>query len=307
MLVHLLAITAGERLVILTDANSGSSLATQIGDLAEQLGASVAIKSVNGAQPEAVAGALESRPDVLISFLPKPLTHLPEVRAALQAGTRFCNLRDLTVDVFINGGGSVDYAALRATTQHYAELLTQANTLRVTTAAGTDLVLDIRGRTAKGLDGFARKSGEIGGIPNGEVYVAPVEGRGSGVVVDPYMIEGIGVRHHPFRMELTSGNVGAITGGEEAEQLLARINQAGPGVRNLAEFALGTNPRCRLTGDREVKKRLGTAHIAIGDNVTLGGQIASNLHLDFILLKPTVELDGEVIMDQGRPILAEIR
>jgi len=41
----------------------------------------------------------------------------------------------------------------------------------------------------------------------------------------------------------------------------------------IAEFAIGTNPRARcIDNSQEDKKTLGSIHIAIGDNLTLGGQ-----------------------------------
>jgi len=50
----------------------------------------------------------------------------------------------------------------------------------------------------------------------------------------------------------------------------------------------------------EDKKKEGTAHIAIGDNHKLAGSVKSAIHLDGLILKPTVELDGEIIVREGK-------
>ena len=71
--------------------------------------------------------------------------------------------------------------------------------------------------------------------------------------------------------------------------------------RMASQFALGMNPDCRIIPDtKEVSKRLGTLHVAMGDNISLGGTIQSDLHIDFILLNPTVWLDGKLILENGK-------
>ena len=86
----------------------------------------------------------------------------------------------------------------------------------------------------------------------------------------------------------------------EAQRLQALPEASGPGARNFAEFARGTNRLCRVdVGIREAKKAWGTAHVALGDNRSLGGTVESPLHIDFILLRPTVWLDGREIVRDG--------
>ena len=72
-------------------------------------------------------------------------------------------------------------------------------------------------------------------------------------------------------------------------------------ANNIAEFAIGTNPKARLVGNlAEDKKLEGSVHIAIGDNHVLGGNITSNIHLDGMVLNPNVELDGKCIINNGK-------
>jgi leucyl aminopeptidase (aminopeptidase T) len=49
--------------------------------------------------------------------------------------------------------------------------------------------------------------------------------------------------------------------------------------RNLAEMGIGTNPNARQPDNiLEAEKILGTAHVAIGDNIHMGGRVESDLH-----------------------------
>jgi len=79
------------------------------------------------------------------------------------------------------------------------------------------------------------------------------------------------------------------------------VDQSDKDANNIAEFAIGTNPKARLVGNlAEDKKLEGSVHIAIGDNHVLGGKITSNIHLDGMVLNPTVELDGERVIRNGK-------
>jgi aminopeptidase len=72
-----------------------------------------------------------------------------------------------------------------------------------------------------------------------------------------------------------------------------------PQARTIAEFGVGTNERAKIgTSVLESEKVLGTIHIAIGDNSTLGGRTVVPFHLVFILENPTVEItfsDGRTL------------
>jgi len=52
----------------------------------------------------------------------------------------------------------------------------------------------------------------------------------------------------------------------------------------------------------EDKKYWGSVHIAIaiGENYVIGGTVTSELHLDGLLLRPAVELNGRIIVQDGR-------
>jgi len=83
---------------------------------------------------------------------------------------------------------------------------------------------------------------------------------------------------------------------------LNRILSTVPNARNIAEIGIGLNPKARLTNQiTETKKRLGTAHMAVGDNARdYGGSVECEVHLDGMILDVTIELDGKKIIDNGR-------
>jgi leucyl aminopeptidase (aminopeptidase T) len=217
-----------------------------------------------------------------------------------------CNIREVDEEMMTRGGMTADYQEVDRITQRGVALLSAASTARVTTPDGTDLTIDLTGRPAFALSGFAREPGTFSGLPDGEAAIAPLEGSTEGVVVNPYLIEKIGPVTEPFRMVVAAGRIVRIEGGAQAQALQEILDRKDPGGRNFAaELALGTNPACRLIPkSREIKKRLGQAHVALGDNLSLAGVVDSAVHLDIILLSPTVVLDGRPVLDRGDPLFA---
>ncbi|HZK67629.1 MAG TPA: leucyl aminopeptidase, partial [Chloroflexota bacterium] len=76
--------------------------------------------------------------------------------------------------------------------------------------------------------------------------------------------------------------------------------QADPNVYNVAEMGIGMNPNCRFTGIMlEDEGVLGSIHIGTGTNITLGGTVKAKSHYDLIMSKPTLDLDGDVLIQDG--------
>ena len=93
-------------------------------------------------------------------------------------------------------------------------------------------------------------------------------------------------------------------GGSSARRLEAVLNQAtDTNARMLAELGLGTNPFAREIGHVENKFRLGTAHIALGDNHLIGwrgahiygGTLVSDVHVDLVANGISIEIDGVAV------------
>jgi leucyl aminopeptidase (aminopeptidase T) len=308
---QVLAVRPGERLVIVTDFERPRSITDLLTTTAVLYGLQPVIvampsREMGGEEPPAAVAAAMREADAIIVQTSHSMTHTNAERGALRAGARVCNIREVDEEMMVRGGMTADYTQVDRITQRGVAVLAAASAARVTTPGGTDLQLDLAGRPAFGLSGFAREPGQFSGLPDGEAAIAPVEGRTSGVVVDPYLIEKIGQVTEPFRMEVAGGQIVHIEGGAQAQMLEEILSRKDPGGRNFAaELALGTNPACRLIPkSREVKKRLGQAHVALGDNLSLAGTVESAIHLDIILLQPTVLLDGRPAIEAGEPLFA---
>lgn len=186
------------------------------------------------------------------------------------------------------------------------DVLDAGRSVRVTAANGTDVSFSIDGCHAFSLDGYFHEEYGFATLPPGESPTHPKEGTANGTIVIDVSMDGIGRLDDPITLEVVDGFVRGVTGGEEAAQLREIFGDADENARNLAEFAIGTNPAAKLIGNlAEDKKLAGTVHFAVGDNESLGGSTASSIHLDGVLRYPTVEVDGERLVEAGSLVSKE--
>jgi 2,5-dihydroxypyridine 5,6-dioxygenase len=303
-----LAVRPGEAVVVVRDATSDAAVGEALAAAVAAAGATpvtVAMPplAVGGQEPPRPVAAALRAADAAILHAGYALFHTAAVRAALAAGVRTVDMWGVDAALMVAGGMAADHAEIERLTRAVAARLAAGDRVRLTTAAGTDLRLSVRGRRCTPLGADASRPGGHCALPAGEVAVAPVPGSAEGVIVDPYVLErrDLAFRREPFVMELADGEVQGVHGGREAEAVAAMIAAVGPCARQVAEFALGTNRWCRLGATlREAKKAWGTAHVAIGDSRSLGGDVDCPVHMDIVLRAPTVTLDGEVLVADGR-------
>lgn len=249
--------------------------------------------------PEAVAEAM-SHVDVFVAPTKFSLSHTQARKRATETGIRGATMPGITEEIFIKTM-TADYNQIKNFNKHLKELLMGRNSIRVMTDSGTDLIFSIQGRKIITDDGIIQDRGAFGNLPAGEVFVSPVEGTANGKIVVDASIAGIGLIGKPVQVIVKEGFAIAIEGSDEAEKLRGMLNSVNlKEAFNIAEFGFGTNPKAEVIGNvLEDEKAFGTVHIALGDNSTIGGMIRAGIHIDMVLNKPTVLIDGELVMEHG--------
>lgn len=295
---------AGERVLVVTDEPlRGIGLALQ--RAAKDLGHEVLLvemlpRKSNGAEAPPEVAELMKQFDVVLCPTSKSLTHTDSRRAASAAGARVATLPGVTEAIMVRCMNA-DYGEIAARTYRLCALLEKTRTVRVTAPAGTDIVMPIGGREAHASSGLFREKGQWGNLPTGEAYLAPLEGLSNGVVVVDGSMAGVGMVSEPLRIQVENGYATDITGGPEAQKLIALLEPHGKDARTVAEFGIGTNDKAILTGIiLEDEKVMGTIHIAFGDNKSMGGSVRVASHLDGLIRHPTVWFDDQEIMADGR-------
>ena len=258
-------------------------------------------KEMHGQEPIHQVAELMKMFDVVLCPTAKSLTHTNARRNASALGARIATFPGITEEIMIRGLNA-DYNRIAALTIKLQEILNDVNIVRVTTPLGTDITMDITGRKALPSKGLFHKKGESGNLPTGEAYIAPLEGKSNGVFFVDGSMASLGVvKGKPIGIEVKDGFAVNISGGSQAKKLDETLNKFGNLSRNIAEFGIGTNHKAKLSGVLlEDEKVMGTIHIALGDNKSMGGNVDIPIHLDGVVKKPTVFFDGKMIMKNGK-------
>ena len=296
-------IKPGENVLIATDTNK-VTIAESLAGACQAAGAETVIcimtpRQMHGNEPPPVMAAAMKAAQVLIMPTTYSMSHTDARLAAKAAGARIVILREINEDTYVNGAITADYRAVLAESKAVSELLTNASKIRMTSPAGTDITMSVEGRTAIFVGGIVCPPRMSSSLPSGEGAISPAEGTTEGILVVDHAIDGIGLLSEPMKFTIKQGRVVNLEGGKEVV-LLREIMDTDEGASNIAEFAIGTNPLSRMQGNiMEDKLKRGCVHVAIGDNHTLGGTVNSPIHLDMVVLNPSVWLDDKEIVING--------
>lgn len=259
---------------------------------------------INGEEPSDVVADLMQKFGVVFCPTAKSLTHTDARRKASARGVRIATFPGITKDVMIRGMNA-DYKSISKRTVKLKTILETGKIIRVTAPAGTDITFSIEGRKAYASKGLFHDKGESGNLPTGEAFLAPVEGSSNGVFVVDGSMAGLGlIKNANIKIEVEAGYATKISGGTLAKKLRVMLDKVGKDARNIAEFGIGTNDSAKLSGVLlEDEKVMGTIHIALGNNVSMGGSVNVPIHLDGVVKKPTVWMDGKMLMKDGKLLI----
>lgn len=302
-----LGVTAGERFTIVVDERTDPEIPTQLFRAARTVGAepivvTIAARSMSGAEPPAPAAAAMAAADVVVCAASTSLYHTAAKAGAQRAGARGNFNAPWRAEAWRNGAMTADFAAIRVQAEHLADLMRPAQVIRITSPAGTDLTARIAGREPKAwLTGICRLPGEASALPGGEVSLPPVEGTTNGVVVWERVASDLRALDQPVTITIRDGRAVDIQGGASAARLREIVERVAD-ADNIGEIGIGLNPEARIADDiTEAKKALGTVHIALGDSANeYGGTVECDVHLDGLVLDPTVTFDGLPVIVDGR-------
>jgi leucyl aminopeptidase (aminopeptidase T) len=239
-------------------------------------------------------------------------------QAALNAGCKVAHMPGINPATLWLA--DVDYDILTAQCELLALALAKGQRMEIIThdQAGHSYHLRIPLHSWRRLpiisDGIIQRN-SWGNVPSGETYIAPPEGLAEGSIVINGSIPGFVISPgEEIVLHFREGRLAAWTPEDSpaAHHLrrsqieLARA-QGDENWANLAEIGLGANPRVQtLTGSPLLdEKKYGSIHIALGDNVDMGGQVASRIHCDMVALSPTVLVDGKVIIAEDAIVIRE--
>jgi aminopeptidase len=303
---HAADVHKGERVLILCDTRNTQmaevlALAARLRTTDVSIGIMPTREAYDREPPVPLAAAMGAA-DVVIAATRTSIYHTRARLEACQRGARVLAMTGAVPETLTRPGVRVNFESLKPTVERVASAMRKARTIRVTTAAGTDLRLAVHGRRVNAESGLCREPGVCVGMPSVEVNVVPVKGSAEGRIVVDASAATIGLVSTPFEIEVVEGRVRNVLGGREAQELRGRLRGADDeDAFNIAEFGIGLNPMGEVCGVLiEDESTQGTGHVGVGDNSAMGGETHAPLHLDVIFWYPTVSLDEhEILLEHG--------
>lgn len=198
----------------------------------------------------------------------------------------------------------INYNKLKLKQNELKKKLDHAREVKFVTKAGTDITFDVKGYKAISIDGDYKARQRGGNMPAGEVYIAPnMNGANGRLVIDgsSRISEGTVLVKKPIVMEVRNGLIVSLKGGMEARCLSSTLSRAmrrskfPMNVKRIGEVGIGMNPNAKIVGAMVIdEKSHGTVHVGLGSNYWFGGPVRSLIHLDQVMRKPKIYIDGKV-------------
>ncbi|WP_016699595.1 hypothetical protein [Actinoalloteichus spitiensis] len=316
---EIMLVKPGESVVITVDTAGDDRVAELTAQAVQAAGASPVVvryptnPSSAMEPPSPVAGAIASA-DVWIEYAVGYLMHSNAFRHAMETGKpRYVNLTGMDVAMLVDTVGRVDFAGTMRLGRALVRLLEQADEVRITTPAGTDLTARNGGRPINLRGKPAERPGETIMLA-GQISWNPLEETQQGVLVFDGAVwppDELGLLRTPVRMPVKDGVVTGIEG--DADATVFRRWMEGlddPNMFRIAHWSLGFNPGVlRPTGRIVEDERVfGCVELGLGTKgAWIGGEPwVAAAHTDGSLLNPTIYLDGEAIEVDGRYVHPEL-
>ena len=323
---QLCGVSEGETAAVLSESQSRPVI-VQLADLAlQRLGARVfhlsvptplqrapvpvrstgASDAIGGLEPVVAALAAAS---FVADCTVEGLLHAPELGAILSGGARILMVSNEHPEILER---LVPDPALKPRVDEGAALLAQASQMRVTSAAGTDLTVDVSQAPAASSWGCTNGPGTVAHWPGGLCLCFPPAGTVNGTLVLDTGDVNLTFKRYlesPVRLQIADDYVTGISGDGLDAELMSSYMEAwdDPEAYAVSHVGWGMNPaarwdaltmydRTQLNGT-ELRAFAGNFLYSTGANETAGRHTLG--HFDLPMRNCTITLDGTTVVSAG--------
>lgn len=255
-----------------------------------------------GEEPPNIVSKAMREASLIIMICYTTIGHSAATFNALKNKARILVLNRFTKSMLGRKSLRADFQAIAPLCKKLAKMFTEGNTIEIISDFNKKLSASISGRKGNALTGIP-ENGQMCPLPNIEANIAPIEDSVNGEIVINGSIPILKINNfdEPVIIKFKDGKIISIKGGEKSKILKENIDRLNdPLCWNIAEIGIGLNPYCEFIGvPNEDEGKAGTAHIAVGNNIILGGINNAKSHYDLIFQKASIMLDGKTIMKKG--------
>lgn len=204
----------------------------------------------------------------------------------------------------VAAASAVDPAEMRKFGNKLKRVLDRGKHMHITTKAGTDLSCDLGNRKGfvftptltkanmeKGLFGVS--------IPAGDVSIAPIEKSVKGKAFFDVPQPSVGKLVEGMRWTFKDGRVKSFTAKKNVKAIKGMWDKGHGDKDRLAWVSFGINPKGKV-GFLENYLAMGAVTLGLGSNDELGGKNKSDAGASASMSRATVEVDGRVILKNGK-------
>ncbi|HIG52216.1 hypothetical protein CXT76_00830 [Candidatus Parvarchaeota archaeon] len=237
----------------------------------------------------------------------KNVLRKPLMKFSLTKG-RQAHMPNITAKL-MRQGMNTDYKKIKKISKKVYKIVSKAKKIKVSTKKGTNLVATFNSKNDWIIaDGDIKNSPvKLSNLPDGEVFTTPGEVNGTAVVdgcIGDYFIK-LGKLKHPIIVKIKKNKVESIkTKNKSLEKKLRKYIKQDQNACKIGEFAIGTNIGLKkIVGNLLQDEKFPGIHIALGDclgEFTKAKKCSSKAHLDMVITKTNIEVDGKEIMRNGK-------
>ncbi len=232
--------------------------------------------------------------------------------------SRLAHMPNVDMDMISNCIKNTDYEEMRKIGDPLIQVLARTEWVEIKTVKGTHLSFKLGGWKVRTDGGFKKINhrGSWDNLPTGEVFKVPLEKSINGtLVIDGAIPNRVIKENEEIVLNIKNGKIIKIEDRSNAgfenylEQIEAKATKIEKGgIYKICEFGIGLNKYARKTSKAiEYEKRLGTAHLALGDNSIFNGNIKAPEHLDLMFENPTIRVNGIMILDKGKMLINNMK
>ena len=254
-------------------------------------------------EADAVLSCLSDRPDHLNYRL-----HV--LQASWSRRTKLAHAPGMTLAIL--GAVDTDFDAINERARLLATVLILGRRMEsvTTDSRGQEhrLMVELGGwNFPPGISDGVIPDGSWSNLPPGEVHIVPQYGEGQIVINGslPGKVLGPGeeliLTVRDGRLADMQPEAGPAVRHLRSTQIAYAERRGDTNWTNLAEIGFGLNPDIHdLTGFALVdEKKDHTIHIGLGQSTSLGGNVESVIHCDLVVKRPTVYVNGRLILKRG--------
>lgn len=205
-------------------------------------------------------------------------------------------------------GMSTDYDLIQSLSAKVYDIVSKARRIHVTSPAGTDFVVGLNPNWKWIISDGRITPAQWKNLPDGEVFTCAETADGRAVIdgcLGDYFSEMGTCESFPVTIDFAGGVVTSLTcpARPSLEKELNDYIRQDENAKRIGEFAIGTNVGLdTIIGNLLQDEKFPGVHIALGHGYPekTGSPWKSDAHLDVVMRKVTIDVDGQIIMRDGK-------